>query len=411
MARGSSKKNTSTGGNGNVVDNSYCLTAGIDCSATCCIQQTCGATLADCEFGYDPNANYLLYTAIAVISIVFLMPVIAKVCIYFNVMGICKKRISKKGEPLASMKMSFTEIIGTYLCCCLTFCRASRARDINRKEIMDPKAKLQFKSNVMKKLEQSHFVLDDSIDPGFMDGTLGSGSSQRLFKGDSCTSKTKIKPGYLDEVDIENPAFGEDGIGKIDSHKSKINAHKNITDSLNTDSIRSGEYGELRKGLSSGDKGVTKAPDSKEAERKDELIVRSQVSGSANSSRRVVPISKMMTEIPREGREETKHDGTLEDVEEDLILTEEAPEEDSKEANHGINKDSEILDTDLMNQIVQDHPSEEYSPQSHPIKDRKSKVMKVEKDLEMEKEQSDLEEIKKSQDIIEKEWKELEGGV
>ena len=66
---------------------------------------------------------------------------------------------------------------------------------------------------------------------------------------------------------------------EMDLDKPQTKRHKNVSDSLNTDSIKSEVYGELRKGiysykfiadlligLSSGDKGVTKAPDSKNAE-------------------------------------------------------------------------------------------------------------------------------------------------
>ena len=123
-----------------------------------------------------------------------------------------------------------------------------------------------------------------------------------------------------------------------------------------------------------------------------------------------------MTEVPRDTRdEETKDARPLEDVEEDLINTEEAPEEaheeDSKEVPREINRDSDLLDTDLMNQIVEDHPSGDVSPQNNTAKLREDIAKKVDQDLEMEKEKSDLEEIKKSQDMIEKEWKELEDGI
>ncbi|CAI2367851.1 unnamed protein product [Moneuplotes crassus] len=106
LARGGGKKKASTGGNGNSVDNTYCLYVGLDCSATCCIQQACGETLDECEFGYDPDEYSLLYIALAVIAIVIVIPVVVasvvpcciRACLFLNQKCCCRSRSKNSKE-------------------------------------------------------------------------------------------------------------------------------------------------------------------------------------------------------------------------------------------------------------------------------------------------------------------------
>lgn len=127
-----------------------------------------------------------------------------------------------------------------------------------------------------------------------------------------------------------------------------------------------------------------------------------------------------MTEVPRASRhEETKADEPdggkpLEELEADLEgsdFGEDLEEQEGIDTDRGrepAHKETEGLDTDLMNEIVNEHPSGDLTPKNDHLQDKKTKAIKVIKELEMEKEQSQLESHRQSQMDIEKEWKEIE---
>ena len=71
---------------------------------------------------------------------------------------------------------------------------------------------------------------------------------------------------------------------------------------------------------------------------------------------------------------------------------------------------SDVLDSELMNEIVGEHPSIMRSINDTPLDDRVTVGRKVDKSLNdsVEKDQKNSKDVKASHDEIEKEWKELE---
>lgn len=111
-----------------------------------------------------------------------------------------------------------------------------------------------------------------------------------------------------------------------------------------------------------------------------------------------------MTEVPRVSMKEESKDGRpLGEVEEDQA--------DTARARGGMPRESEAFDTELMNEIVREHESRNPTPNDEVSPKRTKTLLKQNENLNMNKEQSDLEEIMKSQADIEKEWKEIEEGI
>lgn len=75
--------------------------------------------------------------------------------------------------------------------------------------------------------------------------------------------------------------------------------------------------------------------------------------------------------------------------------------------NKDLPRESEILDSELMNQIINEAPSGKDLPQMEENQHSYFKAKKIDKSLE-EDSKSEHDSIKASHDDIEKEWKELE---
>lgn len=103
------------------------------------------------------------------------------------------------------------------------------------------------------------------------------GKTQLLIMNRTGSKGSKGKMGYLADPDIENHAFeGEDEIQNGRNNKVTIDPKIDISDSIDTESLKSNLFDESRKGKltvtkinliligsSSEDKGITKTPDSK----------------------------------------------------------------------------------------------------------------------------------------------------
>lgn len=143
-----------SGGNGNVVDNKYCLHLGNDCSATCCIQQQWGATIADWEFGYETDEFEMYYITAIVIFIVIAIPVLIKLALTYH----------------------------RYFC---FFLYAFNQNKVQKKVTPDKKnansnSMLRFESNIMKDLESSNFTIDESLDREYNKNTNNTTTNQLL---------------------------------------------------------------------------------------------------------------------------------------------------------------------------------------------------------------------------------------
>lgn len=66
-------------GDGNVLANSYWQYVGLDCSSTCCIQQSWAASLSDWEYGISTDLYYMYYIAAGIIGLIGLIPILVKV--------------------------------------------------------------------------------------------------------------------------------------------------------------------------------------------------------------------------------------------------------------------------------------------------------------------------------------------
>ena len=153
--------------------------------------------------------------------------------------------MSKKGEPIRAIRLSATEILGMYLCCCFTCCKINPLKNTAKIDKLENKSKLQFKSNIMMKLEKDKFSLDKSLDSNFTKNTNDSTKNYLLGKG-------KCKTGYLGDQDIENHFYEgqhyEDKIAKRTIEEGHDKYDRSVSSSFDEESLRSHLYNELRDG-------------------------------------------------------------------------------------------------------------------------------------------------------------------
>ena len=216
----------------------------MDCSATWWQQQTWGATISDWEFGYKSQEHYLIYTIISVVFIVLLIPILVKVGLTIHAFKFLKKKVNKPGQPEKVVKLSITELFGFYFCCWLTCWKNSPeliSSGIKKKETAP---KLQFKSDFMKSLEKQNFSLDKSLDLNYLNGTVDNSNRDLL-------GKDRVQVDYFDDKDLENHSFGENYYNQAakETLKGDWDKDPNMSDSLNTESLKSGIYDDIRKGI------------------------------------------------------------------------------------------------------------------------------------------------------------------
>ena len=152
------------GGNGNAIDNSYCLYAGLDCSATWCIQQSCADSITDWQFGYHADGLQLIWVLVALVGIASIVPVIIKSCLCLNKWKVCKRTvINKSNNQQEIVNYSIWEIIGIYFCCFLWWCHRRPLKNKHEKAANSNSKGIRLQSKYMDDIESEPILISDDI--------------------------------------------------------------------------------------------------------------------------------------------------------------------------------------------------------------------------------------------------------